>query len=68
MVSDKRYFSRRASEEAMRAARAQSADARQWHQELADKFARLAEEVGDPGGRPLSAPISLHRERRAAMG
>ena len=65
MVSNKRYFVRRASEEAMRAARAQSADARQWHQELADKFNRLAEEVEDPA---LTAPISLHSDRRAALG
>jgi hypothetical protein len=68
MVSNKRYFTRRASEEAMRAARAQSADARQWHQELADKFNRLAQEVDDPANQPLSAPISVHRERRAALG
>jgi hypothetical protein len=68
MKSDKRYFARRASEEAMRAQRAQSADARQWHQELADKFIRLAEEVSDPATHTPPPPLSITRERRAALG
>jgi hypothetical protein len=44
MISNERYFTRRASEEAARAARACGADAKRWHQELADKFSRLAKE------------------------
>jgi hypothetical protein len=44
MVSNERYFARRASEEAGRAARAYGADAKRWHSELADKFSRLARE------------------------
>lgn len=44
MVSNQRYFERRAHEEASRAARACSSDARQWHEELAQKFSRLAKE------------------------
>lgn len=44
MISNERYFARRASEEAARAARAHGADARRWHQELAEKFGRLAKE------------------------
>ena len=58
MTSDKRYFARRASEEAMRAARAVTADARNWHQELADKFARVAEELGDVGGHSMPHHLS----------
>ncbi|MDP8912314.1 MAG: hypothetical protein M3N39_01900 [Pseudomonadota bacterium] len=42
MVSNQRYFERRAAEEASRAARAFSAGAKLWHQELAEKFSRLA--------------------------
>jgi hypothetical protein len=45
MVSNQRYFERRASQEAARAARAYSPDARQWHEELARKFSRLAKET-----------------------
>ncbi len=44
MVSNQRYFERRAHEEAARAIRACSADAKQWHEELARKFSRLAKE------------------------
>jgi hypothetical protein len=68
MVSDKRYFARRALEETMRAARAQSADARQWHQELADKFNRLAGEVEEFAQQPSAPPPSVARDRRAALG
>ncbi len=42
MISNERYFARRATEEAARAVRACTEDARRWHQELADKFARQA--------------------------
>jgi hypothetical protein len=68
MVSDKRYFTQRASEEAMRAERAPSEDARQWHQELADKFNRLACEVEDFAHQPSAPPPTVARERRAALG
>jgi hypothetical protein len=44
MVSNERYFTRRASEEAARAARAHGGDAKKWHLELAEKFSRLASE------------------------
>ena len=43
MVSNQRYFERRAAEEASRAARALGAGAKLWHQELADKFSKLAQ-------------------------
>jgi hypothetical protein len=43
MVSNQRYFERRAAEEASRASRAVGAGAKLWHQELAEKFSRLAE-------------------------
>jgi hypothetical protein len=43
MVSNQRYFERRASEEVSRAARALGASAKLWHQELAEKFSRLAQ-------------------------
>lgn len=44
MISNERYFSRRASEEAARAARACGAEAKRWHLELAEKFTRLAKQ------------------------
>jgi hypothetical protein len=44
MVSNQRYFERRAYEEAARAARSCSQGARLWHLELAEKFSRLAKE------------------------
>jgi hypothetical protein len=44
MISNERYFARRAEEEAARAARSHSAVARRWHLELAEKFGRLAKE------------------------
>ena len=67
MTSDKRYFEQRAAEETMRAERAQGADARQWHRELADKFNRLAEEVDDVVNQSSSPPLPISRERRAAL-
>jgi hypothetical protein len=45
MVSNQSYFARRSLQEAARASRARSLTAQQWHQELADKFARLAAEA-----------------------
>jgi hypothetical protein len=44
MISNERYFARRADEEAARAARSHSPVARRWHLELAEKYSRLAEE------------------------
>lgn len=38
MVSNDRYYARRASEELSRAARALTDEARQWHRELAETF------------------------------
>ncbi len=46
MISNQRYFARRALEEARRAARACSPSAQLWHQELADKFGMLAKQDG----------------------
>jgi hypothetical protein len=42
VISNQRYFARRALEEAARANRAASPSAQLWHKELADKFGRLA--------------------------
>ena len=42
MISNERYFARRALEEAARARRACSPSAQLWHKELADKFGRMA--------------------------
>lgn len=36
------YYQRRASQEAQRAARAVTQQAREWHQELSERFARQA--------------------------
>jgi hypothetical protein len=52
----------------MRAERASSAEARQWHQGLADKFNRLAREVEDFARQPSAPPPTVARERRAALG
>ena len=45
MVSNKRYYARRAAEELSRAARALTAEAREWHQHLADGFLKRAQEA-----------------------
>jgi hypothetical protein len=45
LLSDKRYFARRAMEETSRAARSLSPTARSWHQELAEKFNALARQA-----------------------
>ncbi len=42
MISNQRYFARRAVEETARARRACSPAAQSWHQELAEKFGKLA--------------------------
>ena len=44
MISNERYFTRRASEEAARASRACGAEAKRWHLELAEKYTKLANE------------------------
>lgn len=45
MESDQRYYSRRAAQEKMAAARAMSAKARAWHSQLAEDFMRRAQEL-----------------------
>ena len=47
VVSNQRFYYRRAAEERMRAARALTPAAVAWHQGLANEFARRAQE-GDP--------------------
>jgi hypothetical protein len=49
MESDRRYYSRRAAQEKMAAARAITARARAWHRQLADDFMRKAEQVSELG-------------------
>ena len=44
MVSNHRFYARRAAEEMSRAARALTSEAREWHEQLAESFARRAEE------------------------
>ena len=44
MVSNNRYYARRAAEELSRAARAITEEAREWHQQLADSFMRRLQE------------------------
>ncbi|MDP9413121.1 MAG: hypothetical protein M3Q08_03300 [Pseudomonadota bacterium] len=44
MVSNHRFYARRAAEEQSRAARAMTSDAREWHQQLAESFAQRAQE------------------------
>ena len=44
MVSNKRYYARRAAEELSRATRALTAEAREWHQHLADGFLKRVQE------------------------
>ena len=48
MISNERYFTRRASEEAARASRAHGAEAKRWHMELAERYSRLAREGAAP--------------------
>ena len=44
MVSNRRFYARRASEELARAARALTSEAREWHQQLAESFAKRAQD------------------------
>ena len=46
MESDHRYYSRRAVQERMAAARAITTSAREWHKQLSEDFSRKAEEMG----------------------
>lgn len=55
MISNQSYFARRALQEAARASRARSVSAQQWHQELADKFQKLAAEAVEEPVRELVA-------------
>lgn len=48
MVSNQRYYLRRAAEERTAAARAITPQAREWHSKLAEDFARRAIECGAP--------------------
>jgi hypothetical protein len=45
MESDHRYYSRRAAQEKMAAARAISAKARAWHRQLAEDFVKKAQQL-----------------------
>ena len=45
MLSNQRYYARRAAEEMSRASRALSAEAREWHEQLAASFARRAQDA-----------------------
>ena len=47
MESDCRYYSRRAAQEKMAAARAITPKARAWHKQLAEDFMRKAQGVGE---------------------
>lgn len=44
MVSNQRFYFRRAAEERLRATRALTLEAREWHQSLANDFAARAQE------------------------
>ncbi len=44
MVSNQRFYARRAVEEQARAARAMTLEAQAWHRQLAEDFARRARE------------------------
>ena len=44
MVSNHRFYARRAAEEFSRAARALTDEGREWHQQLAESFAKRAQE------------------------
>jgi hypothetical protein len=47
MESDRRYYSRRAAQEKMAAARAITPKARAWHSQLAEDFMRRAQEPAE---------------------
>jgi hypothetical protein len=68
LISDKRYFARRALEEASRAARSLSPTARAWHQELSEKFSALARDAcigsADERARRDRLPVVAEQEQR----
>lgn len=47
MISDQRFYERRAAEELKRAARALSPQAKDWHRKLARDFAKRAQEQAE---------------------
>jgi hypothetical protein len=47
MESDLRYYSRRAAQEKMAAARAISTKAKDWHRQLAEDFMRKAQQMSE---------------------
>jgi hypothetical protein len=47
MESDRHYYSRRAVQEKMAAARAMTTRAREWHTQLAEDFSRKAGQIGE---------------------
>ncbi len=49
MVSNQRFYARRAVEEQSRAARALTLEAQAWHRQLAEDFARRAGQRAGPG-------------------
>ena len=49
MVSNQRFYARRAIEEQSRAARALTLEAQAWHRQLAEDFARRAGQRPGPG-------------------
>ena len=59
MVSNQRYYMRRAAEERTAAQRAITPQAREWHAKLAQDFAQRALECGAPA--PLIATGNLAR-------
>lgn len=49
MLSDRRYYARRATEEFSRASRALTPQGREWHRQLAESFAERAQERAAAG-------------------
>ena len=50
MVSNHRFYARRATEELSRASRALTAEGREWHRQLAESFAKRAKELTPANG------------------
>jgi hypothetical protein len=48
MISDKRFYARRAAEELSRASRALTPQAKEWHEYLAAGFSKRASEASIP--------------------
>ena len=62
MVSNQRFYMRRAAEERTAAQRAITPQAREWHSKLAEDFARRAIECGAAG-----APLTVSATARIAV-